>query len=322
MRFSCLGLIAALLLVPVCATAAEPKRAAGTETIPATGFLVLSVNVAQLWDAEQLAGLRKGLQDGKNPFVKDLKGEVGLDLADIERVTVTMPTFPFEGGNRSLPILYVTARKSLEVPKLMKGIDAVTVAEFRKEKPNFPEELDGKNVYVVEGKKMVVVIDDRTFAILQSSGGPEETAKLLGDLKTGKPAQEGPLADALALAPEHTLVIGVDFAPVRKALEAVGEVPAEYKPLASMVQAERGLLTFDFGAKVSAAAQLAPVQPPWRSKQTDRWMSRSSASSKTSRTAHAAFRTSLRARSSRWTSSFCRAKISTRKWASISTPRW
>ena len=255
MRLSCLGLIAALLL-PICATAAEPKRVAGTETIPATGFFVLSVNVAQLWDAEQLAGLRKGLQDGKNPFVKDLKGEVGLDLADVDRVTVTMPRFPFEGGNRSLPILYITARKALEVPKIMKGISAVAAAEFRKEKPNFPEELDGKNVYVVEGKKMVVVIDDRTFAILQSSGGPEETAKFLGNLKVGKPAQEGPLADVFALAPKHTLVVGVDFAPVRKALEAAGEVPAEFKPLASMIQAERGLLTFDFGAKVSAAAQL------------------------------------------------------------------
>ena len=245
-----------LMFAPALACAAEPKRAVGTETLPATGFAVVSVHVAQLWDANALAGLRKTLDDGMNPLVKDMKGETGLGLAEIERFTVSMPLLPVDGKGGSFPILYVTARKALDVPTIMKGIKAVSVAEFRKKKPDFPEAIAGTNVYVVEGRRIVVVLDDRTIAIVQSLRRPEDLAGFLADLKAGKPAQEGPLAEALALAGQHTLVIGVDFAPVRKALEGVGEVPAEFKPLAALVQAERGLLTFDFGDKVSAAATL------------------------------------------------------------------
>ncbi len=254
MRNRTLALFAALLL-PGFAVAADPKRAAGTETIPADGFAFISVNVAQLYDAEGLAGVRKALQDGKHPMMKDLKKEVGFELAEIERFTVSMPALPVV-EREGAPIMFITARKAIDVAAVMKRLGAVTIDEYRKVKPDFPEEIAGKNVYTVHGYVMFVVVDERTVALVEASSGPKGVVKFLDGLKAAKPAQAGPLADALALAATHTAVAGVDFAPARKALEGTPDVPAEFAPLAELVKAERGLLTFDFGAKVAATVKL------------------------------------------------------------------
>ncbi len=256
MRSCCLGLIAAVLM-PAFASAAEPKRAAGTETIPATGFFVVSVNVAQLWDDKSLAGVRQGLLDAKHPLLKTLKKETGFDLADLERVTVSIPTFGF--GPSESPIFLLTARKAVDLPKLLKAIQAVPIAEARKTVPNIPEEIDGTSVYVKGDSEVFIAIDERTIAFTGFRGLNrigKQLSQFLADLKAGAPAQDGPLAEALALAPKHTVVVGVDFAPLRKALEGAGEVPEEYRPFAKMAQAERGLLTMDFGQSISAKAAL------------------------------------------------------------------
>ena len=256
MRTCILGLVAALLL-PAFAAAAEPTRAAGAETIPADGFAVLSANVAQLWDAPELAGLRKALLDGKHPILLDMKKEVGFAPGEIERVTVSLPAFPLLQGVEGAPILYITARKAIDVAAFMKGLEAKSVDEYRKASADLPEEIAGKNVYIVERGKLVVVLDERTVAYLEARGGPKGFVKFLDGLRDGKPAKDGPLAEALALAPKHAVVGAVDFAPVRKVLEGVPEgVPAKYAALAEMVQAERGLLTFDFGTKIAATAKL------------------------------------------------------------------
>ncbi len=258
MRICCLGLLAAVMM-PAFASAADPKRAAGTETIPATGFFVVSVNVAQLWSEETLAGLRKGLSDAKNPLLKGLKKETGFDLADIERITVSVPTFVFGPRESPTPIVFLTARKAIDVPKLMKEIKAVPIADARKTMPNIPEEIAGTSVYLKGESEVFIAIDERTIGFTGFRGldrDANQLPKFLADLKIGQPAQDGPLADALALAPKHTVVVGVDFAPLRKALEGAGEVSAEYKPLVKMAQAERGLLTLDFGKALSAKATL------------------------------------------------------------------
>ena len=258
MRICCSGLIAAVLM-PALASAAEPKRAAGTETIPASGFLVVSVNVAQLWDAESLIGVRKGLSDAKHPLLKTFKKETGFDLADLERVTVSVPTFVFGPRESPMPIFLLTARKAVDLPKLLKEIKAVPIAEARKTVPNIPEGIDGTSVYLKGESEVFIVIDERTIAFTGFRGLDRDGKQLpqfLADLKAGAPAQDGPLAEALALAPKHTLVAGVDFAPLRKAVDDAGEVPAEYKPLLKMAQAERGLLTIDFGKTLSATAKL------------------------------------------------------------------
>ena len=255
MRICCLGLIAAVLM-PAFTAAAEPKRAAGTETIPATGFFVVSVNVAQLWDAESLGGFRRGLSDGKNPLLKSLKKETGFDLVDLERVTVSVPTFVFWPRESPTPIVFLTARKAIDLPKLMKEIKAVPIADARKTIPNIPEEISGTSVYLKGDSEVFIAIDERTIAFMGLRGLADQLPNFLADLQAGQPTLEGPLADAIALAPKHTVVVGVDFAPLRKALEGAGEVPAEFKPLVKMAQAERGLLTMDFGKALSARATL------------------------------------------------------------------
>ena len=258
MRSCCLGLIAAVLM-PAFASAAEPKRAAGTETIPATGFFVVSVNVAQLWDDKSLAGVRQGLSDAKHPLLKTLKKETGFDLADLERVTVSIPTFVFGPRESPMPIFLLTARKAVDLPKLLKAIQAVPIAEARKTVPNIPEGIDGTSVYLKGDSEVFIAIDERTIAFTGFRGLDRDGKQLpqfLADLKAGAPAQDGPLAEALALAPKHTVVAAVDFAPLRKALDEAGEVPAEFKPLLKMAQAERGLLTMDFGQSISATAKL------------------------------------------------------------------
>jgi len=254
MRIVTLGLLTALLL-PAHAAAADPKRAAGTETIPADGFAFLSVNVAQLYDAEGLAAVRKALQDNKNSMIKDLKKDFGFDLAEIERFTVSMSALSFFDREEGSPILYITARKAIDVAAVMKGLGAKPIDEYRKTQPDFPVEIAGKNVYAVDGK-LFVVVDERTVALVEAPGEPKGAIKFLDGLKAAKPAQAGPLADALALAATHTVVAGFDFAPIRKALEGVPDVPAEYGPLAELVKAERALITFDIGAKAAASLKL------------------------------------------------------------------
>ena len=255
MRIVCWGLLAAVIL-PAFASAAEPKRAAGTETIPATGFFVVSVNVAQLWDDELLAGLRTGLRDGAHPLVKVLKEKTGLGLGDIERLTVSLPALPFAPGEETPPIVYVTARKALDLPKLMKELKALPIDEVRKDVLTIPEEIQGKNVYM-QDSTIFIRIDDRTVAISEVVRRAKTIVRLIEDLKAGNPAQDGPLADALALAPKHTLVAGADFAPGRMALKDAGEPEAaELKPLLKMLQAERALWTIDYGQSITAKATL------------------------------------------------------------------
>ena len=173
MRSCCLGLIAALLM-PAFTSAAEPKRAAGTETIPATGFFVVSVNVAQLWDDRSLAGVRKGLSDAKHPLLKTLKKETGFDLADLERVTVSIPTLVFGPRESPMPIVFLTARKAIDLPKLMKAIQAVPIAEARKTVPNIPEGIDGTSVYL-KGDSEVFVASTIARSRLPASGAWIET---------------------------------------------------------------------------------------------------------------------------------------------------
>ena len=150
-RIITLGLIAALAL-PAFATAAEPKRAPGTETIPADGFGLLSVNVAALWDNPELAGVRKVLLDSKNEIAAKFKKEIGFDLAEIERFTVSVAASPFDRGEESPPVVYITARKALDAPKFAKGLGAVPVADYRKEKPDF----DITNVPLDDNQSVVV----------------------------------------------------------------------------------------------------------------------------------------------------------------------
>ena len=73
MRYRIPGLIAAAWPLPAFASAAEPKRAPGTKINPASGVAQMSVNVAQLWDAERLAGT--GVDSER--FVRDsFKGRI------------------------------------------------------------------------------------------------------------------------------------------------------------------------------------------------------------------------------------------------------
>ena len=78
--------------------------------------------------------------------------------------------------------------------------------------------------------------------------------KVLGG-ETAKVA-EGPLAEALAAAGKHTVVAALDLDPLRKLLGDVPSFHDHLKPLKTMTQAERGLVTIDVGPSVKATAKL------------------------------------------------------------------
>ncbi len=244
-----------LVLSSTSAYADDKKIPAGLEGVQADGFAMVTINVAQLWDFAEFKPLREALAI-KNPLTAKLEESIGFKLGELERVTFYWPGISPEKRD-VVPFNIFTTRKPYDRAKIVKSLNAKTAGELTdKLLAGEVAEIAGKNVYFAD-REALIFVNDRTVIVgadLRQLESITTFLKVLGGV-TAK-VGEGPLADALAVAGKHTIVVGADFAPVRKALEAAGEVPAEYKPLASMVQAERGLVMFDVGQTVKATAKL------------------------------------------------------------------
>ena len=246
-----------VLLAPTFATAAEGKETAGFAGVQADGYAIVTVNVAQLWDAEELKPVHAGLAKIKSDLTKGFEHQYGLKIEEVERITYYWSSFT-EDDRRPEPFRIVTARKPFDRSKLVKAMGAQPAEDIAdKEVAPWVARLAGKNVFF-RHTAPIIFADDRTL-IFGPYIGPEDVhvsdyLKVLGG--TTPKVSEGPLAEALALAGKHTVVAAIDFSPVRKALADGPALPAEFEPLAAMAQAERGLFTFDFGPIGSAAAKI------------------------------------------------------------------
>ena len=237
-----------LLLFPASSFAAEKAFPVGFAGVQADGFAVLSVNVAQLWDEPALKSLRDGIAKLHAPL-KDLEKHCGIKLEELERVTLYCPMGSFI-DHISQPCVIYTARKPFDRAAAVKKLGAEPVGD------SWPG-VSGKNVFVVK-EGALIFADDRT--LVTSPRGRNDSPHVAGFLKvlSGITARvtEGAIEEGILAAPKHSVIVAVDFAPIRKLLGNEVKLPDELQPFLAMAQAERGLFTFDVGPTVKVESKL------------------------------------------------------------------
>ncbi len=237
------------VLTPTASLADDNKPPVGLEAIQGDGFAMVTVNFAQLWDAEVLKPLREALAKLPAPAISDLETICGLKNSDIERLTLYWPKFT-STRQLSEPYKFVTARKAIDRAKVVKALNAKTAAELEDKLGEDVARIAGKNVVFVD-RHAVIFADERTLIFTPYLRGPDVLDEVVLFLKvldgTTPKVKVGSLAAGLAAAEKHTAVAAFSLAPVRTFLEQGKDFPEEAKPFVAMAQAERGLITLDVG---------------------------------------------------------------------------
>lgn len=297
------------------------KKAPGTELIPVEGFAVLSVNVSKMHDAEAAKPIRDALEKGDRALLKRIEADYGLTLDQIDRLTFYMPDAGYGTSTESAAVFVTTRKpvdkaKLLKVWKASTepkngGVAVFGVGAFgqlgfaggkgafgnlgnfvvpaqapgavdqpeTKKAEEKPKELDlNAAIYYCGsyGETAIVPIDDRTVVLLPTSAcGPTFVAGLL------RRKADGPLAEALALAEKHDVVVGVHGKALRQQIKMLREGPVEiavgcavpgappipvpppgakpddpanppkvedqFTPYEPLIELDRAVATFDFG---------------------------------------------------------------------------
>jgi len=139
-----LGVVAALLgswlVASFCSVdpvAAEPLPS-GLEHVPKEGFGLATFDVAKLHDAKALEPLKKALTAGNAEAAKRVEADWGLSLAELDRATIYFPSAtasasgttanpfaPYSPTAVPSTLVYITAKKAFDKPKLFKAWKAV-----------------------------------------------------------------------------------------------------------------------------------------------------------------------------------------------------
>lgn len=247
--------LACLILLASLGTAAAAEPKPNLPGVQADGFAFATVNVAQLWDSDILKPAKAGLMKLGSQFDGDIEKDTGFKLEAISRITLYWPE-PIDPKKSLRPFSIVTARKPFERAQQAKAMKAISSEEALKEFGKEIEGVTGKNVYF-QARNAVIFIDDTTYIVSPDlPRGSEATIALLKVLAGTTPAvTKGPLADGIAAIEKHTALVAADFAPLRNYFDN-RELFPEMKPFSTLIQAERGLITFDFGTTISASAKL------------------------------------------------------------------
>lgn len=299
------------LLGPDRPLAAQPaKKAPGTELVPVEGYAVLSVNVAKLHDAAAAKPIRDALEKGDKALLKRIESDYGLTLDQVDRLTFFWPEPGYTPGPETAAV-FVTTRKPIDKANLLKtwrgspepknpnvfgqfgqlgfaaGFGGVNLgrgfagglvipapcapvapaAPKGDEKPK-PLDLDAPLYYCGTYDETVLIpIDDTTVVVLPTSAStPTFVAGVLR--KKGN----GPLAEVLALAGQHDVVLGVTGNGVRKQIKTIreglsfeavppglcvppvekpanpdGKMEDEFTPFEPLAELDRAVAAFDFG---------------------------------------------------------------------------
>lgn len=229
--------LAAATLLPAQPPAGGPPPPAPPKAlaaIPRDGFLVVSLDVAQLWDNAAMKPARDWLADQKEPTLESL---LGVGPADLERVTVYLPMV---GRNHDyVPVVLVTTRRPYNEARVLKN--------FLGKNPGAAPERTG-NVVLLRGRGpfgMVVLTDERTLTLLPDAIRDEGLTAgiLIAQLLAGK--ADGPLAPALTAAAGPVMTVGAD---ARRLQQLAGGGANDFVPFAAAFRATSATLTADFGA--------------------------------------------------------------------------
>ncbi len=223
-------LAAAVLLLAAPAQDKKAALPADLDLVPRDAAGFLSVRVADLWADAHFQKMRAELTKQYGESVKDLEKSyaLGVDLGQVERLTVVMPKLPEPRSEGLVLVLLVTTAKPYDKAKVLGAVLPESKEQAYK----------GKTLHVA-GDAAVYPVNERSYAM-----GPTPAVEALLD-QAGKGAQ-GPLSDALARAAgTHQVTAGLNMEPVRGLLaQARGQEAELFKPL---VQAKSAAVSFDVG---------------------------------------------------------------------------
>lgn len=229
----------AMLVVAVCAalgnwglltesTAQEKdKLPADLARVPAGSLAFFSVRPAEIWGGEIGKPVRAKMGKDAKALTEELEKVLGVDVADIERLTVAMVE------ENEMPLL-VLQTKTYDRKKVLTSFV-----------PGAKEEKIKEGTIFVKDRQAVAFLSDTLFL----AGGAESVKSAL---KGGTP--KGPMAEALALAGEkHSAVIAVNVAEVVRHIP--GGLPTEVEPFKPLFKAKSVTATIDLGAKSAVTAR-------------------------------------------------------------------
>lgn len=229
--------LAAVALVavayPVAAAAPNPvndwRTDPGLKHVPTDAFLFATVKVSKLWDCPAAKPFRDWAAAQSEDALASL---VGVPPADIERLTVLLPTHL----DTERPLLLVTTRKPLNEDRVLRNLGTERRERFRWGRSSpLAFEIDGPF-------RHAMFVDDRTVLFLPRD--PESVAlTLVAQLMNRK--ADGPLAASLSAAANHDAALGLDVTAIAAALGRDAE-RGEAKPFAPLLKAKTATFTADF----------------------------------------------------------------------------
>jgi hypothetical protein len=195
----------------------------GLEMVPADGSGFVTVRVAELFRNRITNEIRERLATDRPNYTEDVRRATGLDISDIERVTVILPS-----SHQQEPVVVISTIRPLAKDRVLQAM--LPQSEVRM--------LKDKSVYVGKG--------ERARALHFASGrvllaAPKmEMVRFLSESRSGR---EGPLADGLRLASKsHLVVAGLNLeGPLFRELGK--NLRGEAKVLEPLFAANPGVLT-------------------------------------------------------------------------------
>jgi hypothetical protein len=236
---------AALMCLPDGSDVTAKDEAAPKTTLPADlamipgdAFAFATIRVADLWNDEGTKGLREQLAKEYPDKYKEAVKSVGVEPAEIERLTfiITKTPGPRDPGEPPIAILVATT----------KPYDQKKVLDFLV--PDGKKETRKDKTYYVLGEAAVYPIDKSAFLM-----GRAEVVEDIMD-RAGKKGDSA-LAPALALAAgKHHAVGGMRPAAL---LEAFGNmIPGEVEGFKPLLEAPAAYGSIDFGKEAKVEARL------------------------------------------------------------------
>ena len=215
-------LIAATVLVATPA-ADTPKQPPELAMLPRDAMAVVTIKVSAIFDHPSFQLLREELGKPDSPIGKKIVSDTGLALKQIDRISIVVdPSEPNSGPQTHVAI---TTREPYDRDAVIRAMGGTNV----KSKNGIP----------------FAFLDARSICYLPHNNYAKQSGRL-NPFREAKAT--GPLAEALSLASEHTIVAGLNMNLVRGLFAE--DVPAEFAPL---LRADKAMMHLSLGANSAKA---------------------------------------------------------------------
>ena len=236
--------------------------------VPPNAAAFVSINFAHLWDTEPL----KPIQGWVARFAADptsrIIPDIGLDYANISRVTMIWPVFPIESREEE-PFILLSTRTPFNEVRLFKALGAVhasqvrdfgggpmkaDVAVRRAGQPPVSGTSHSTEFYLTKDRRSGFYrIDAKTLLFLPRRTSERAAFTFLGQQLKKEPV--GPLTDGLKELAQHDIVIATQVEPTRQLLEG-DRMPPALVPYRALLKADRVVATIDVNDSLSITARM------------------------------------------------------------------